>query len=198
MPNQRSSFVMTALAAAVLGAALGLAHPPASSAVAQGISSARAPATLRTTLVVGDIEKSIDFYQRLGLLKISDVTGADTDQGGVFGAADLPLTADSKSSRIVYLRTADSVLALLSYDRPQLPSARGNLVGVGVGDVIVSVEVGDIQGAYARLSQVGTRFQRTPIRFTQPGVDGTPQSGLHLLAYDPDGHMVEVTQMDKR
>lgn len=198
MPNQRSSFVLAALAAMILVAGLGMPHPLASSAVAQGISSARAPATLRTTLVVGDIEKSIDFYQRLGLLKVSDVTGTDTDQGGVFGAADLPLTADSKSSRLVYLRSADSVLALLSYDRPQLPSARGNLVGLGVGDVIISVEVGDIQGAYARLSQVGTRFQRTPIRFTQPGVDGTAQNGQHLLAYDPDGHLVEVTQMEKR
>jgi len=194
MPNQWSRFFMPALAVA----ALGLALPPAASVLAQGVSAARAPAALRTTLVVGDMDKSIDFYQRLGLVKVADVTGTDTDQGGVFGAADLPLTADSKSSRLVYLRTPDSLLTLVAYDRPLLPSARGNLVGIGVGDVIVSLEVGDIQGAYARLNQIGTRFQRTPIRFTQPGMDGSPQIGQHLLAYDPDGHMVEVTQMDKR
>ena len=26
--------------------------------------------------------------------------------------------------------------------------------------------------------------------------DGTPQSGQHMIAYDPDGHVVEVAQLD--
>jgi catechol 2,3-dioxygenase-like lactoylglutathione lyase family enzyme len=195
MPNKPSRIILVARAVVGLGLAFAA---PLRAVSAQGVSTAQAPTTLRTTLVVGDMDKSIDFYQRLGLLKISDIAGANTDQGGVFGAVDLPLTADSKSSRHVYMRSGDGLLALVTYDRPQLPSARGNLVGVGVGDIIVSIEIRDIEGAYERLNQVGTRFQRTPIRFTQPGIDGAPQSGQHLLAYDPDGHMVEVTQMDRR
>jgi catechol 2,3-dioxygenase-like lactoylglutathione lyase family enzyme len=164
-------------------------------------SAARVTGLQRTTLVVSDIERSIDFYQRVGLIKISDTAASDTDQGGVFGSADLPLTADSKVSRLIIMRAPDErsgQLALLWYDRPALPSARGNLLGLGIGDVIIGFEVSDIQGTYSRLSQAGTRFQRTPVRFTHPGADGAMREGQHLLAYDPDGHMVEVTEMDRR
>ncbi len=181
---------VAAIGMVALAPPIGAQSPPARTVTLQ-----------RTTLIVADIEKSLDFYQRLGLLKASDISGTDTDQGGVFGATDLPLTADSRQSRLVVLKGGDDragVLALLWYDRPQLPSARGNLVGIGIGDILVGIEVPDIQAAYGRLSQSGTRFQRTPARFSQPGADGSPQTGQHMLAYDPDGHMVEISQMDRR
>jgi catechol 2,3-dioxygenase-like lactoylglutathione lyase family enzyme len=150
----------------------------------------------RTTLIVSDIEKSLDFYQRVGLTKVSDRVTSDTDQGGVFGAADLPLTADSKRARVVVLSGDTQSLALVWYDHPELPSARGNLMGVGTGDVIVGVSVPDLQGAYSRLNQIGTRFHQPPARFTGEGPDGAPQSGQRFFAYDPDGHLVEVAQFD--
>jgi len=201
---KRTVTATTTVAAALLAATMALApHVQAGApASANNASSAgRVTGLQRTTLVVSDIEKSVDFYQRVGLIKIADSAASDTDQGGVFGSADLPLTADSKVSRIVIMRAPDERsghLALLWYDRPALPSARGNLVGLGIGDVIIGFEVSDIQGTYSRLNQAGTRFQRTPVRFTQPGVDGATLAGQHLLAYDPDGHMVEVSEMDRR
>lgn len=166
--------------------------------------SAPAPAVSfglqRMTVLVTDIEKSIDFYQRIGLLKASDTATKDTDQGGVFGAADLPLTADSKTGRLVVMQTgaAQTQLALMAYTDPPLPSARGNLVGVGIGDIIMTIEVPDIQGAAGRLAQIGTRFQRNTVRFTQITADGGSQTGQHFLAFDPDGHMIEVSQLDRR
>ena len=186
------------LAAAVL-ALTALGTVPCD-AEAQGTPQARSVGVARLTILVSDIDKSVDFYQRVGLIKASDIATTNTDQGGVFGAADLPLTADSKRGRIVILQNGDGKgsLALLAYDSPPLPSARGNLVGIGLGDVIVGVEVPDIQVAYGRLGQIGTRFQRTVVRFSQPDAGGAMQNGQHFLAYDPDGHMVEVSQMDRR
>ncbi len=187
---------LMALAAIILA----LTGPVLPQAGAQERSPAlRAAAVNRTTLVVADIERSVDFYQRLGLVKWSDTSSGDTDKDGVIGAADLPLTADSKRSRLVILRGGDErngLLGLLWYDKPQLPSARGNLVGIGTGDVIVGIEVGDLQGAYNRLNQIGTRFHRPPGRFTTVGADGTAQSGQHMMAYDPDGHMIEIVQAE--
>ncbi len=151
------------------------------------------------TLVVSDVEKSIDFYQRAGLIVASDTSSSDTDQAGVFGAKDLPLTADSKYSRLVVMKSANDragTIGLLWYDRPPLPSARGNLVGVGTGDVIVAIEVQDLQSAYSRLGQIGVRFHTPPVRFTTAGPDGASQNGQHLFAYDPDGHVIEVSQID--
>ena len=182
------------LAPAFLAVAMmmGAAGPQAH---AQATPGARPAGLKRLTLVVNDIEKSLDFYQRIGLVKSSEKTVTDTD--GVYGAAELPLTADSTRSRVVVLNgTDEQSLALLWYDRPGLPSARGNLLGIGTGDVIVGVVVPDIEGAYARLNQIGTRFPLPPGRFNS--ADGTIQSGRHLYAYDPDGRMVEVIQLDTR
>ena len=193
---------LTTIRAALTALCLSMALVPAGDSFAQGLSAGRASALQRTTLVVVDMDKSLDFYQRLGLTKTADISGSDTDKDGLPGVADLPLTADPKLGRLVILKGGDEragVLALLWYDRPPLPSARGNLVGIGTGDVIIGVEVADIQGAYNRLSQIGTRFQRSPVRFTQAAADGgAGQTGQHMLAYDPDGHMVEVSQMDRR
>ncbi len=163
-------------------------------AAAQATPGARAAGLKRLTLVVNDIDKSLDFYQRIGLVKASEKTATGAD--GIYGGAELPLTADSTHSRVVVLGGDDQSLALVWYDRPSLPSARGNLLGVGTGDVIVGIVVPDLEGAYARLNQIGTRFPLPPGRFT--AADGTPASGRHLYAYDPDGRMVEVIQLDAR
>lgn len=171
-------------------AAMGLG----SEARAQGTPGARAAGLSRLTLVVNDIDKSLDFYQRIGLVKSSERTAFEAD--GVYGGAELPLTADSTHSRVVVLNGNDQSLALVWYDRPALPSARGNLLGIGTGDVIIGIVVPDLEGAYSRLNQIGTRFPLPPGRFT--AADGTSASGRHLYAYDPDGRMVEVIQLDSR
>ena len=164
---------------------------------AQGLPGARPAAVRRLTLVVSDIDKAIDFYQRVGLVKASDKATAESDQAGVFGAAELPLTADSKTSRIVVMSSGDEQsLALLTYDHPPLPSAKGNLLGLGTGDVIIGIAVPDIEGAYSRLNQIGVRFPLPPTRFTAG--DGSGQTGRHMYAYDPDGRMIEISQMDAR
>jgi catechol 2,3-dioxygenase-like lactoylglutathione lyase family enzyme len=169
----------------------------AAPALAQERSAPRANLT-RLTLIVSDIDKALDFYQRVGLNKSSDRVTADTDQGGVYGAADLPLTADAKRARVIVMAGDTQTLTLLWYDHPALPSARGNLMGVGTADVILGVSVPDVQGAYSRLSQIGTRFHQPPARFTGAGPDGAPQSGQRFFAYDPDGHLVEVSQFDTK
>lgn len=163
-------------------------------AYAQGTPGARPAGVKRLTLVVNDIEKSLDFYQRIGLVKSAEKTATEAD--GVFGGTELPLTADSTRSRVVVLNGDDQSLALLWYDRPALPSARGNLLGIGTGDVIIGIVVPDLEAAYGRLNQIGTRFPLPPGRFN--AADGTAASGRHLYAYDPDGRMVEVIQLDAR
>ncbi len=191
MTFSRSAIRLACVVAAVV--AMGVAGME--QAQAQATPGARPAGLRRLTLVVNDMEKSLDFYQRIGLVKSAEKTVTDTD--GVYGAAELPLTADSTRSRVVVLNGAEEQsLALLWYDHPSLPSARGNLVGIGVGDVIVGIVVPDIEGAYSRLNQIGTRFPLPPARFN--AADGTAASGRHLYAYDPDGRMIEILQLDSR
>ena len=161
----------------------------------------RATTVRRTTLLVEDLDRAIDFYQRLGLTKWYDKATQEGDPGGVLGAADLPLTADPKVGRLVIMKGNDErigMIGLLADDRPKLPSARGNLAGLGAGDIVIMMEVPDIGETYRRLSQIGTRFHRTPYRYTVTAADGTQKSGQRLFAFDPDGHLVEVVEEGRK
>jgi len=153
----------------------------------------------RVTLIVSDIDQSIDFYRRLGLTSRSDITRSNDEVGGIISGKSFPLTDDPTRSRLVTMASdADmsGAIALLWYDRPPLPSARGNLMGLGTGDVVMMFQVPDIQTVYSRLDSVSTRFHEPPTRFTSRGPGGVQQAGQRLMAYDPDGHMVEITQID--
>jgi len=178
-------------------AALLLAVRPAAS---QQPSFGRTASVGRITLLVEDMNRSLDFYLRLGLSKVLDHASQDSDAGGVIESSEFPLTADPKVGRLVILKggsDSTGAIGLLSYDHPPLPSARSNLAALGTGDVVITIEVPDIQIAYSRLSQIGTRFQRTPFRFTGPGSDGTPINGQRMLAFDPDGHLIDVVQTQR-
>jgi catechol 2,3-dioxygenase-like lactoylglutathione lyase family enzyme len=126
------------------------------------------------------------------------MTLGSTDASGIIGRDSLPLTDDPTTSRMVLLRSADGTagtVALLWYDRPPLPSARGNLMGMGTGDVILVFQVPDIEAVFGRLDAAGSRFHQPPVPFTGRET-GSSQSGRRMLVYDPDGHMVEITQLD--
>ena len=155
---------------------------------ASAAPSAQAASFLRVTLVVADMEKSILFYERLGLAKVHDEARTGTSQ--VHGVDELPLTADPTRSRIVIMKGDGpaSEIALLWYDRPPLASARGNLMGLGTGDIIVGITVPDLQNAFVALDRIGARLERGPNRFINAPM------GPRLYAYDPDGHLVELTQ----
>lgn len=176
--NVERSIVRAALFIALF--ALAVIVPPGGAAAAT---------IARLTLVVSDIDKSIAFYERLGLSKISDEARMGAQQ--IHGLNELPLTADATRSRVVVMKGEGqaSEIALLWYDRPGLASARGNLMGLGTGDVILGIVVPDLQLAYGALDRIGARIERGPSGFMTSG-----PSGPRLYAYDPDGHMVELTQ----
>ncbi|MBM3512475.1 MAG: VOC family protein [Alphaproteobacteria bacterium] len=183
--------VMSAAVGVWVGAALAQERP----------ASVKAPAVRRTTLVVENLDKSIDFYQRLGLTKWYDKATTRGGPEGVIGADDLPLTEDPRDGRIVIMKGNDErvgMIGLLGYDHPPLASARSNLMGIGSGDMIIMIEVGDLQGAYTRLQQIGTRFHRTPYKYKVLNPDGSSNTGTRMFAYDPDGHLIEVAQPESK
>lgn len=167
-----------------------------------GVAAAQETAVRRTTLLVEDLDRSIDFYQRLGLTPWFERSSRDTDETGVIGTAELPLTADPKIGRIVIMRGNDDrigMIGLLGYERPPLANARGNLMGIGVGDIIIMIETEDINFVYNRLSETGARFHSPPERFEIINPDGSIRdTGYRMFVYDPDGHLIEVSEPSER
>ena len=194
---------MTRLSLRCLGvvAAIVMALSALSAAAQERSTALQATAVRRTTLLVDNLEKSMDFYQRLGLTKWYDAASDSNSPDGVIGAADLPLTEDPKVGRIVIMKGNDErigMIGLLSYDKPKLASARGNLMGIGTGDAIIMMEVADIQATYSRLQQIDVRFHRTPYKFTVNRPDGTTSAGQRMFVYDPDGRLIEIAQPDAK
>lgn len=170
-------------------------------AVAQDRSTAfAAPTVRRTTLVVEDLNKSIDFYQRLGLTKSYDQASDVSSQGGVIGADVLPLTEDPKEGRLVVMRGSDErtgLIGLLGYDKPKLASGRSNLMGLGTGDIVLVMEVTDLQSVYSRLQQIDVRFHKTPAKYSITNAEGGVSNGMRMFVYDPDGRLIEVLERSR-
>lgn len=191
--------VIRGWAAGAAGVIVALSALPG--AAQERAAALEAPAVRRTTLVVDNLEKSLDFYQRLGLTKWYDKATDATSPEGVVGAADLPLTEDPKVGRIVILKGNDErigMIGLLGYDKPKLASARGNLMGIGTGDAIIMMEVPDIQAVYSRLQQIDVRFHRPPYKYEVQNPNGTVNTGLRMFVYDPDGRLIEIAQPDRK
>lgn len=154
----------------------------------------------RTTLLVNDIGRSIEFYHALGLRHFFESEKSQERDGGVIGGGDLPLAGAPSASRIVILIGPDDdtgMIGLLAYGDPSLASARAALEGVGQGDTILMFSVDDLQETYRKLREIGVRFHRKPYRYEVVDQSGRLRStGWRMFAYDPDGRLIEIAQRD--
>ena len=146
------------------------------------------------TLLVDNIQRSVDFYQRLGFTIAYKKTYRMSDGKVVIGADKLPLTADPKIGKYVIMRgdSDDNIsLGLLAYEKPPLASARGNLMGLGVGDVLLVINTEDINFISNRLDEFGARFF-SRLKKADTVEVSDDDTIYNLLVYDPDGRLIEV------
>ena len=152
----------------------------------------------RTTLLVNDLERSAQFYSKLGLKSYYDAEKSLKADGAIIGGEDLPLAGEPTESRIVILvgPEADSgMLGLLAYSAPPLSEDAAELDGLGRGDVVLMFNVDDIQAVHQALAAAGAQFHREPYPFEVRDNEGALRaSGWRMFVYDPDGHLIEVAQ----
>jgi len=145
--------------------------------------------TRRTTLIVHDLERSIDFYQVLGFEKWLD--GAP----GKVSGKGLPVV-DAKvgdPTKLVIMKGKDpylGMIGLLQYGakRP-LPSVDG----LRAGDAILMIETKGMDAIAKRLQAGGYRIDKPPEVSHIKSV-GTEWDAKFMFVYDPDGRMVELTE----
>ena len=156
----------------------------------------------RTTLVVHDLERSIEFYETLGLDRFYQSSRTVAEDSSVIGGADLPLSGSPGASEIVILIGPDAdtgMIGLLSYTDPPLAPVRDNIDGIGRGDVILMFVVDDLHGVFEKLEKFGTRMHSAPYRYEVTDNDGQRvSSGWRMFVYDPDGHLIEVSEPSER
>jgi len=152
----------------------------------------------RTTLLVFDIEASIRFYSAAGYNLTYDTSRSSDDPRGILGGEVLPFSEKPGASRIVILQgpNPDSgMIGLLAFDDPKLPALPRGSGGLRRGGVILMMTVTDITATHAALADLDVRFHKQPHTYTVEDTQGNLVAiGVRMFVYDPDGHLVEITQ----
>lgn len=147
----------------------------------------KASPTRRTTIVVGDMDASLEFYcGTLGLTVFYDQEIASEEEGRLLGIPGARL-------RIVSLQsgTADEgMVGLMQFLSPDINPRAQVRQAVANPDLFLIFLTDDIQGVHARMLQTGADVKCPPIEYEIPG-RGTSAG---LTCYDPDGVLIEFTQ----
>jgi catechol 2,3-dioxygenase-like lactoylglutathione lyase family enzyme len=145
----------------------------------------------RTTLIVRDAGRSLEFYR--------DVLGMTVwyDEEIVLGGVTLPVGARGDRTRLVIMRADDPVIGmigLLQFTAPSLPVPAAERRTLGIGDVVFVMQTDDVEAVHARLQQWGARVQAAPHAFEVKGADGSKLHMTTLSFWDPDGYFFEINQ----
>ena len=65
---------------------------------------------------------------------------------------------------------------------------------IGLSDVVLVIETSDFAKVEQNLSRIGTVIARPPKSYQSNSPAGR-KTGIDMLVYDPDGHVVEVSQV---
>lgn len=142
----------------------------------------------RATLLTHDIEKSIAFYEMLGFEQWY------VGKPGTISENGLPVegTKPGDTSRMVIMRGNHPYIAmigLLQYgDKTEASEAR-----VRHGDAIMMLEVEGLEEKYSSLVAAGYRVHQ-PLKTSQITSVSAEWDAYFAMVYDPDGHLVELTE----
>ncbi|MEM1411814.1 MAG: VOC family protein [Pseudomonadota bacterium] len=187
-PGLRSAFAILSTGA-LLWAGLATAAPVP--------EEERVPLDLRrTTLVVGDMERSLAFYRdALGLTVTYDNWVYTPREATSEEEADI-------ARRLVFLQANDSyvgVLGLLQYTKPLKPvlDLKGTAFHQGTAVLIFNLE--ELDQTFERASAIeGVTVVTEPQLVTYPSYDGSSTISVKVsTVQDPDGFTIELNQLQE-
>lgn len=150
----------------------------------------------RTTLLVQDAERSKAFYEAIGFREWLDWSeGQDPD-----ALTGLPLNASPSHARVVIMAGQNpyiGMIGLLEYSEPPLNPSRPKTPSIGLMDIVLVVETNDLEEVKSNLDAMNINIIRAPKSYSSDGPAGQ-KTGLDMLVEDPDGYIVEISQVLNR
>lgn len=149
----------------------------------------------RTTLVVADIDRSLEFYRdALGMEVIYDnmiITPRDASEAEA-----------EKVRRLVFLRANDDyvgILGLLEYRKPVPPTVDLQGTAFNTGTTVLVFNSEQLRESFAKARQVeGVVVLDEPGLVTYPSYDGSSTISVLVSALqDPDGFTIELNQLQE-
>lgn len=148
----------------------------------------------RTTLIVRDIEKSVQWYREvMGMTVWMDTDFTLSGQGLAAGKA-------GDVTHLTIMQANDPVIGmigLLQWVDPPLPAPDEIPTGVSYGNPTFVVEAEDAKASFEAAARLGTRVHSEPYEWSTRGQDGRMKHFLGVSLFDPDGYFFECNQVLK-
>jgi catechol 2,3-dioxygenase-like lactoylglutathione lyase family enzyme len=146
-------------------------------------------AVRRTTLIVRDIDASVDFYRR--------VMGMDMwyDQTMIVGGQVLPAGEPGAKVRVAILKGSDPVvgmLGIMAFLDPPIAAPPLPKRALQIGDPIFVAGARDVYDVYGRMKESPAFIVTPPIDDTAPAADGAILKLSTMSFFDPDGYFYEL------
>jgi lactoylglutathione lyase len=136
-----------------------------------------------TGVQVSDIERSVAFYESLGL-----ELGARWTNGEPYIGVEVGYPGVTLEIAVMTVPGTPVVLELLEYQGVDSAAIDPATANPGTGHFCLAVE--DLEGMYAQLCEAGIEFISPP----QTPTIGPNQGGRAIYLTDPDGFRVEMLQ----
>jgi len=149
----------------------------------------------RTTLVVSDIETSLEFYRdALGMEVIYD--------RDIITPTDAQKKDADKIRRLVFLRANDDyvgIIGLLQYTKPKMPRIDLKDAAFNEGTVVMVFNTKTLEKSFAQATKVdGVNVLSEPSLVKYPSYDGKGEISVKVsVLQDPDGFTVELNQLQE-
>jgi catechol 2,3-dioxygenase-like lactoylglutathione lyase family enzyme len=147
----------------------------------------------RTTLIVRDIQASVEFYTQIMGLKVW------YDQEMEVGGQVLPAGEPGARVRVAILQGNDpevGMLGVMQYLDPRIADPGPYATHIGTGTAMLVAGAEDVNVIAARMRDAGDRFGHTvhcpPQHDEVPGADGQTIVLTTMSFFDPDGYFYEL------
>lgn len=147
----------------------------------------------RTTLLVSNVEQSVNFYEKIGF-HIWLKTGGPRDPNGPMS---LPLNGKPGLSKFTIMAGKDewvAMIGLLQYDQPALARTREIMEQIGVGDAVLMIETDNVDEVYRNLQAMNTPMLQLPKEAKTRSADSI-KTVKNMFFRDPDGYVIEMSQV---
>lgn len=147
----------------------------------------------RTTLMVRDMERSLEFYVGVLGMKIW-FDRPFTLQGG-----GLPIGKKGDTLRLVILMCESDeigMLGLMEFIDPVMPAPEITYE-LGYGRPVFVVVAEDAQAIYDKATASGFKTRNEPNEWSTKGARGEMKHFLSTFLFDPDGHFFECNQVTR-
>lgn len=146
----------------------------------------------RTTLIVRDMERSVEWYRKVMGMSVWMDTDFELSGDGLAAGKAGDMT------RLVIMQCEDPVIGmigLLQWVDPPLPAPEEIPSSVTYGNPTFVVATDDAQATHDAAAALGTHIHCPPREWSTRGQDDRTKHFIGISLFDPDGYFFECNQL---